>query len=311
MKSIGLEDLKFRLSHIASEEKINIDKQSLEYIAQNSWWALRNAISLFEQLIVDNVITYENIIKNLWIVEEDILEDFLRKLLEKNTEIINTFDSLIWDGKNMKLFFKELLFYTKQIATIRVRKWEDIQKHLYVLDILDEAYIKTKNSLDENTTFLIAVLKIVTGYDSSSNIIKKEVKGIEQKKEKVVPERKTTEENKEELSVDDVDDIFGSSAVQEPAPIISSSTEKKEDIFQNDQDFNITEYLNILKKNGAKAMVTMSVKWATASLKWDNLELRFKTKFALNSVNNPDTISLLNWGLISMGLSGVTVKLFW
>jgi len=38
----------------------------------------------------------------------------------------------------------------------------------------------------------------------------------------------------------------------------------------------------------------MSVRAATVKLTESDLEIKFKTKFALNSVNNPDTISLLN-----------------
>jgi len=51
MKNISIEDIKSRLEFISKEEKIEIDKESLDYIAQNSWWALRNALSLFEQLV--------------------------------------------------------------------------------------------------------------------------------------------------------------------------------------------------------------------------------------------------------------------
>jgi hypothetical protein len=64
-----------------------------------------------------------------------------------------------------------------------------------------------------------------------------------------------------------------------------------------------------LKKNWAKAMVIMSIKGASLNLTWDNLEMKFKTKFALNSVNNVDTISLLNWWLVSMWINNINVKL--
>jgi hypothetical protein len=56
-------------------------------------------------------------------------------------------------------------------------------------------------------------------------------------------------------------------------------------------------------------MVTMSIKWAYLRINWTDLEIKFKTKFALNSVNNPDTIALLNWALISMWMTKISVKL--
>ena len=64
-----------------------------------------------------------------------------------------------------------------------------------------------------------------------------------------------------------------------------------------------------MKKNWAKAAVLMSVRGAFLRISWSDLEIKFKTKFALNSVNNPDTISLLNWGLVSIWMSWINVKL--
>ncbi len=301
MKSISLEDIQSRLSFIATEEKVKIDKKSLEYISQNSWWALRNAISLFEQLISDWKIKYTDIIKNLWIVEEDILENFLDLLLEKNREVIVNFDTLIADWKNIKLFFKELLFYTKEKALKKLKKAEDISSHLQILDILDETYSKTKVSLDENTTFLIGVLKIITEYTH----IPSPTKNISDKKA-TKPEKKVVQ--KSEISTWDIDDIFWDSSSSDH-PQEESLEPKENGISKDSEPFNGETYLNILKKNWAKAMVTMSIKWANMSLIWTTLELKFKTKFALNSVNNPDTIALLNWGLVSMGLNDVVIKL--
>ena len=83
------------------------------------------------------------------------------------------------------------------------------------------------------------------------------------------------------------------------------STENIPDLKEFDKEL----YVNTLKKNWAKAMILMSLRWAYLKLSWTDLEIKFKTKFALNSVNNPDTISLLNWWLISMGMNNISIKL--
>ena len=105
-KRISSTDISNRLKFIATEEQVSIDDKSLDYIVKNSWGWLRNAISLFEQLISDSEINYNNVVEKLWIVDEDILENFLNKLLKKDTSIIQDFDELVWDWKNIKLFFK-------------------------------------------------------------------------------------------------------------------------------------------------------------------------------------------------------------
>ena len=308
MKSISTSDIKSRLEYISKIEKIKIDKESLEYIAQNSWWALRNALSLFEQLVINNEVKYWDIVENLWIVKWEVLDNFLEKLLSKNPKIVESFDELISDWKNIKLFFKELIFFIKNKAIYNLKNNQDILDYIKILDILDETYSKTKNSLDENTTFLIGILKIVSWYSkeeinnpSAFQADSFNTKGSNTNKSNII-ENKT--EKKEEIEVSDIDDIFWEEITPKPsaAPFNTKGS-------NSISDFNTELYLNTLKKNWAKAMVIMSIKWAYCRVSWNILEIKFKTKFALNTVNNPDTIALLNWGLVSMWMSDISVKL--
>jgi hypothetical protein len=85
----------------------------------------------------------------------------LEKLLKKDSSVIEMLDKNIDDGKNIKIFFKELLFYTKTKSLQNLRLNNDISNYIEILDILDDTYTKTKHSLDENTTFLIGILKIL------------------------------------------------------------------------------------------------------------------------------------------------------
>lgn len=298
MKNISISDIKLRLEFIAKEEGINIDKKSLEYIANNSSWALRNALSLFEQLINDNEIKYSTIVESLGIVQTEILEIFLGKLVSKNNTIINNFDEIISEWKNIKLFFKELIFFTKNKAIFLLKNNEDIINYIKILDILDETYSKTKNSLDENTTFLIWILKIISGYNKGEILeefpqkisLQKDIKHFEEKKEK-----------EKEINSSDIEDIFSKEEGLE-----SSTEDLQEELTQ---DFETQLYINILKKNWAKAAILMSIRAATVKLNKTELQIKFKTKFALNSVSNPDTIALLNWWLISMWINNINVKL--
>jgi len=310
MKNISVFDIKSRLEFIASEEKIKIDKESLDYIANNSGWALRNALSLFEQLVINNEVNYSNIVKNLWIVKWEVLDNFLEKLLNKNTKIVDSFDELIAEWKNIKLFFKELIFFIKNKAVYLIKNNEDISDYIKILDILDETYSKTKNSLDENTTFLIWILKIVSGYKkeevnlNTSGKIQSTAPTKNSRGEPCV-HTETKTEKKSELDISDIDDIFWEE--EDNKEVINTKSLEEESLSEFNQDL----YINTLKKNWAKAMIVMSIKWAFCRISGNNLEIKFKTKFALNTVNNPDTISLLNWALVSMWMSDISVKLIW
>jgi len=301
MKNISIEDIKSRLKFISEKENIKIDKESLEYIAKNSGWALRNALSLFEQLVINNEIKYWNIVENLWIVKWEVLENFLEKLLNKSPKIVEIFDKIIDEWKNIKLFFKELIFFIKNKAIYNLKNNEEIVDYIKILDILDETYSKTKNSLDENTTFLIGILKIVSWYKKEENNIKEILVAKEKKLSSSTINKESNIEKKQEINPSDIDDIFWEEEIIEEN--IEDSKEEQP------KSFDTQLYINTLKKNWAKAAVLMSVRAATIKLTGSDLEIKFKTKFALNSVNNPDTISLLNWGLVSMWINNISVKL--
>ena len=301
MKNISIEDIKSRLKFISEKENIKIDKESLEYIAKNSGWALRNALSLFEQLVINNEIKYWNIVENLWIVKWEVLENFLEKLLNKSPKIVEIFDKIIDEWKNIKLFFKELIFFIKNKAIYNLKNNEEIVDYIKILDILDETYSKTKNSLDENTTFLIGILKIVSWYKKEENNIKEILVAKEKKLSSSTINKESNIEKKQEINPSDIDDIFWEEEIIEEN--IEDSKEEQP------KSFDTQLYINTLKKNWAKAAVLMSVRAATVKLTESDLEIKFKTKFALNSVNNPDTISLLNWGLVSMWINNISVKL--
>jgi DNA polymerase-3 subunit gamma/tau len=159
-KRIWKDDIIERLKFISENEWIQVDDKSYEYIANHSNWGLRNAISLYEQLITDKKIIYNDVIEKLWLTWEKELENFLQKLLEADNTIIDDFSLLISNWKNIKLFFKELIFYIKDKILDKLKNWDEIWNYLRIIEILDETYAKTKNSLDENTTFTIGILKI-------------------------------------------------------------------------------------------------------------------------------------------------------
>ncbi len=303
-KNISENNLKSRLEFIAKEEKIKIDEKSLNYIVKNSAWGLRNAISSFEQLTINSQIKYKNIIESLWIVNEEKLEFFLNKLLNKQHSIIEDYEELVSSGKNIKLFFKELIFFTKDKTILDLKNNKNISDLLSILDKLDETYSKTKNSLDENTSFLIGILKII-------NPIKKEIKQEKIKNQKLkkeeinlakvvrVPEMKKSslgtgtkvvECKKQELEVEDISDIFWE--------------ELKENIKSNltSNLFDKKAFVKTLKELWAKWWLTMWIRASECFHNWNTLEIRFKTKFALNQISINDNKDYIKNALESMGM---------
>ena len=315
-KRISANDISNRLKFIAWEEKVNIDEKSLDYIVKNSWWGLRNAISLFEQLINDSEINYNHVVEKLWIVDDEILDNFMNKLLSRDSSIVQDLDNLIADGKNIKLFFKELIFYTKSNALRELKNGFEISKYIHLLENLDDTYGKTKVSLDENTTFLIWILKIVSNYTvplvtipSDNNIPQITTASVAKNKasEPVVTDTKTDKikepvtKPKEEISHNDAFDVFGWESESNPAvEKVSTST--------TSSSFDTTKFISELKAIWAKWALTMALRGSWLELIWNTLIIRTKTKISSSQVWNIDNIGLMNQVLEKMWIDNPEIK---
>ncbi len=300
-KRIWVEDIKKRLQFIADSEKVKIDNESLDYIANNSGWGLRNAISLFEQLITDSKIEYSILIDKLGIVQADILQNFADKLESSDSTIVDDFEWLVSDGKNIKLFFKELIFFIKNSILAEVRAGNNYARKLQILEILNETYSKTKMTLDENTTLLIGVLKIVWNIESQpemnpqpKQVIQSPIENNNQVKE-VSPKQSSVAQS---ISNDDVWDIFWD--------VTLDPSNKPEAPHSEDFDMNI--FIDLLKKNWAKWSLTMGIRAWSVWLQWDKVIITFKTGFAKNAADTPENILLLNKSIADMWIENTTVK---
>lgn len=303
-KNGSYEELKNRLEFIAKNESIKIDDKSLDYIIKNSSWWYRNAISLFEQLVVDKEIKYENIIDNLWLVNIEKIESFLDKLLSKNPSIIDDFEDIKKSWKNVNLFFKELIFYVKNNILDNLKSNKNISDLLFIFEILVDSFNKLKNSFDENTTLLIWILKIIDKWWGLSPELNQEKKQkLPKSREFKSPENKELKEEKIQegiLTHSDIWDIFW----------LEEEIKNDDKVaMQTISSFDKESFISKLKDNGAKWSLTMSIRWADTFLDKDILNISFKTKFALNSVNNSDNIWILNKALSDLWFWDIQLKL--
>ncbi len=288
-KNIWLKEIEERLKFIAKSEKIKIDKKSLDYIVSIANWWLRNAINIFEQLVIDSEIKFDNVLTKLWVVDIDIKKSFFNKLLSWDKTILQDFDKLVINWKDIKLFFRDLIFYIKDKIILDLESWKDIKNYIYILEELNKAYIASKNSIDENTIFIIWLLKIITKYKDWEIIKNKTIKETD-KKNKTLEIKEEIIEEKDSL-VNEAEDVF---KIEEP------KTQEKLDKVDNnleDNNFDKNKFILEVKNIWAKASVTMSLRWADFYLRDNNLVIKFKTKFAFNSVNTNEIIWLLNKAL--------------
>ena len=279
-KRIDNDSIRERLLFIAKYEDIKIDEDSLNYIISSSNWGLRNAISLFEQLIEDKEINYQKIVEKLWISSLEERQNFIEKLKNKDLSIIDDFDKIIDSWKNLKLFFKELIFSVKDKIISDLKNKKEISDLINIFEILDETYAKTKYSLDENTTFLVWILKIIWNYKNTEIIEKIPTKNISKKEEKIENPVKKIE--KEELKEEDLNDIFWEIGFSE------SKLENIEKLEKSSWNFDLEKFILEVKQNWWKWALTMSLRWIIFSLEGQILRLEPKTKMARLNLENAE-----------------------
>ena len=279
-KRIDNDSIRERLLFIAKSEDIKIDEDSLNYIISSSNWGLRNAISLFEQLIEDKEINYQKIVEKLWISSLEERQNFIEKLKNKDLSIIDDFDKIIDSWKNLKLFFKELIFSVKDKIISDLKNKKEISDLINIFEILDETYAKTKYSLDENTTFLVWILKIIWNYKNTEIIEKIPTKNISKKEEKIENPVKKIE--KEELKEEDLNDIFWEIGFSE------SKLENIEKLEKSSWNFDLEKFILEVKQNWWKWALTMSLRWIIFSLEEQILRLEPKTKMARLNLENAE-----------------------
>jgi DNA polymerase III subunit gamma/tau len=299
-KRISDEDIKNRLWFIAKSEKIITDEKAIDYIIKNSSGWLRNAISLFEQLTFNSELRYEKIVEQLEIVDENIIDEFLNKLIKKDSSVIKILDKNIADWKNIKLFFKELLFYTKNKSLELLKNNSNISEYINILDILDETYSKTKNSLDENTTFLIWILRILNWNDKENPLSQPfhpREKGVEKTVASSLPrgeiERgilKEKPKEKIEISTEDLNEVFWDIVEEKIMPKIDKTEKEQEKKIWN---FNTNIFISKLKEKWAKWWLTMALRWSILNIDWETLMIWAYTRIAKEQVENATNYSMM------------------
>lgn len=298
-------DIKSRLEFIAKEELVEADPEAIDYIVKNSDWWLRNAISLFEQFIIWWKISFDFIKNNLWLVNSDKIQEIINKILQKDRNILHEIKEIQDSWVNMKLFFKDILFNLRDNLIADFSLWNEKISNLKLLNLLREAFVKSKNSFDEILPFFIAIItfiswdslieeKIITKKEILWEVKKSDTSDTKEVIKKEIIETETKENKKENVDLDDAFSIFWDEEI-----IISEEKPKVQNT--NSTNFNIELLFAELKKEWGKAFLNLAIKSSETFIKDDKLHIKAKTKFNFDKINTIDNITLLNQKLIDLG----------
>ncbi|MFA7208860.1 MAG: DNA polymerase III subunit gamma/tau [Parcubacteria group bacterium] len=120
---LPIENIIEKLSLIAAAEKITIDADSLEMIAIAAEGGMRDAESLFGQIIAleDKNITAKEVEEILGTADRKFSAEIAGMILEKNaTGAIDKINGLLNDGYDLQIFTKSLINYIRQLMLLKV-----------------------------------------------------------------------------------------------------------------------------------------------------------------------------------------------
>lgn len=139
-KRIKIEDIAHHLAYVAGKENIEADKDALHIVAQKADGALRDALSIFDQLVsfAGNHLTYQAVIENLNVLDYDYyfkLTDFLLQNDISNSLLLyNEIVEKGFDGQHFIIGLGEHLrniLVCRDIATIKLLEIGENLKERY------------------------------------------------------------------------------------------------------------------------------------------------------------------------------------
>lgn len=117
-KRITLEDISKHLEHIAEKENVIADKDALNIIAQKADGALRDALSIFDQMVSfsGNRITYKDVIDNLNVLDYEYYFQMVDNILNKdNNSILLLINNVVENGFDIQHFIQGMASHLRNL----------------------------------------------------------------------------------------------------------------------------------------------------------------------------------------------------
>ncbi len=209
-----------RLSYIAEQENIEIEESALKEIARLANGGLRDALSIFDQVIAyaNQKITEKDVHEvNGTITQEDlkmIIEKISSNSLSEIFSIINDYDN---SGKNFLKLTEELILFFKNILLLKkipdyfndkniiiYNEFIDLYDEDKLIEILNELNLNLNNIKNTNNSRLIFELTIIKIININNKLIDKSTESKISKKEfEIKKETKEIQENKLDIKQND------------------------------------------------------------------------------------------------------------
>ena len=162
---IGIEDIAKHLAYVAQSEKIEADSDALHIIAQKADGAMRDSLSIFDQLVsfASTHLTYKNVIENLNILDYDYYFKVVDAILDRKIpDALLLFDEILRNGFDGHSFITGL---GSHLRNLLVCLDPETVKLLEVGQNIREKYLQQSQRC--NARYLVGCLDITNKADFS------------------------------------------------------------------------------------------------------------------------------------------------
>lgn len=204
-KRINHKEISARLRRITDAQSIQCEEKSLDLIARVCDGAMRDALSILDQAIAmgENEINYEDLVSILGLVTNEYLFDITNSIIERNIEkSMVIVDKLVYSGKDMQLFIKDLIAHFRNLLMIKVTTNPEevldmslenialvreqgrkirVEEIMRDIRILQEAEANAKMSKQSRLYLELSIIKMCKiEYDTSNEVILSRINRLEE-----------------------------------------------------------------------------------------------------------------------------------
>lgn len=271
---LALTDLISKLQFICDSEKIKVDSQVLEMIADRADGAARNAEVLLEQLISENALDPKSAAESLGIIGPQSISTFLDFLDKKKfPEAFDHISALHSSGQNLKIFTKEILRSLHKSLPASVSNPTKLQQTTSLIHTFSQAANQFKTTLVPELPLELAIadLSLLSSNPTPVSIPESQIKTPTPVSEKKPEQPK-------------------------PQPPIEKSeppksTPKPDFSGQIDDSFKLL-WLDVLNHSTLSPVLKNSLKTAIPrNLENDKLTLVLHSEFLYSKISDPESTS--------------------
>ena len=196
---ISSKNIVLNLENICKKENIEVDKETLESIAEMSNGGMRDSIGMLDKLFAycENKITYEDFIKVNKIVSTKEVDNFIELVYENNINaVIGKIDEWNSTGVNVTQLLEMMLISLKNIIISSITgksKYEDNNKLIKLSNLINENLFDIKKSSNPKIYIEIMLLGFMNDYQIISREIILEEKPTKEVDKKNNEDKMSTE----------------------------------------------------------------------------------------------------------------------